>query len=46
MHELELPRFSNSAVARTCEQFEGLLPITVERFVAMTVSPQAQRAYM
>ena len=36
MHELELPRFSNSAFARTCERFEGLLPITVERFVAVT----------
>jgi hypothetical protein len=36
MHKLELPRFSNSAFARTGGQFGGLLPITVERFVAVT----------
>src|SRR5271168_1035152 len=36
MHKLELPRLSNSAFARTGGQFGGLLPITVERFVAVT----------
>ena len=36
MHKLELPRFSNSAFAKTRGLFEGLLPITVERFVAVT----------
>ena len=35
MHKLELPRFSNSAFARTGGLFGGLLPITVARFVAV-----------